>query len=104
MTTYPPAYQRLYAALRRLATDEGDVQERLREAWYHIAELRLAFNPNDVRFQLPSWLAQEIRELTAFWDTFESPQIDHAVASLTTEECATHANDIWVWYHRLREE
>ena len=102
--TNVPVYQRLYGAMTELALGTDDIHLRLKRAWYDISELRLAFNPRDVDFVLPSWLEEEVTLVFALWDRFERPTIDNAVASLTTEECREHARNIWDWYDRIRDD
>ena len=104
MTSYGPAYQRLHGAIRELALGDGDLTERLDEAWLIVDELRLALLPDHDDFVLPPWLERELRELSAFWGHFELPQIENAVKSLRPVERAEHARNIWTWYERIREE
>lgn len=102
--TNVPVHQRLHGAMLELAIGTDGIHSRLKRAWYDVAELRLAFNPRDVDFVLPSWLADEVKPVFELWDTFERPTIDNAVASLTADECREHARNIWEWYDRIRDD
>ena len=101
---YGPAYQRLHYAAQDLALGEGNIRERLREAWMRTSELRLAVSLSDDRFVLPDWLAEEVKDLDDFWGQFDTPQIPAAVESLSVAECRKEAEKVWDWFLRLHDE
>ena len=106
VTSYGPAYQRLWGAMDSLIGYEGSHSDRLAKAWRDIQELHLlAGNANDSAFQIPRWLDEEIQPVLALWEQYSRPtHLEAAAAGLTSDERRQHARDILEWYSRFREQ
>ncbi len=90
-TNYGPAYQHTHSAVRYLVKGDGDIRQRLKEAW----GWAMILNRADV--VIPESIREEVDEMHALWEQFPEPRIENAVEGLTSKQCEDEAMKIVHW-------
>ena len=97
MNNFGPAYQHTHSAVRYLVKGDGDIRNRLKDAWGWAQILKRA----DV--VVPETISDEVEEMHAFWEPFSEPKIHSAADSLSLEQCEEEAMRIVTWLCRIAE-